>query len=303
MELHSQTILRSLIEERAPWFFSHSPGPAMARAILLPLLSYDRTLATLERLRPLDGDDIFSVMGRQLAQHVHTHNLRKLPASGPCLIVCNHPTGIADGIILHDALAQVRPDMYFFANRDVLRVLPQLDSKIAPVEWRPERRSHQSMREVMDFVRKAVAAERAGIIFPSGRLAKRRGFRLHERPWMASAAMLARRFDLPVVPVHIKARNSALFYLLDLIHPTLRDITLFHETLNKNRFRFDITVGDPIPADSLAANSGAAITQLKAACESLAPRMTGSTAATLTPPWGLGLGNARKVRPLERQSS
>ena len=300
MELHSQTILRSLIEERAPWFFSRSPGLAMARSILRPLLSYDRTLATLERLRPLDGEEIFSVMGRQLAQHVHTHNLRKLPASGPCLIVCNHPTGIADGIILHEALAQVRPDMYFFANRDVLRVFPQLDSKIAPVEWRPEKRSHQSMREVMEFVRKAVAAERVGIIFPSGRLAKRRGFTLHERPWMASAAMLARRFHLPVVPVNIAARNSALFYLLDLLHPTLRDITLFHETLNKDRFRFDITIGDAIPADSLTSNFGDAIAQLKTACESLAPRMTGSTAPTLTPPWELGLRNSRKVRPLGR---
>ena len=299
MELHSQTILRSLIEERAPWFFSHSPGPAMARAILRPLLSYDRTLATLERLRPLDGEEIFSVMGRQLAQHVHTHNLRKLPASGPCLIVCNHPTGIADGIILHEALAQARPDMYFFANRDVLRVFPQLDSKIAPVEWRPEKRSHQSMREVMEFVRKAVAAERVGIIFPSGRLAKRHGFRLHERRWMASAAMLARRFDLPVVPVHIKARNSALFYLLDLIHPTLRDITLFHETLNKNRFRFDITVGDAIAADSLAANSGDAIAQLKTACENLATPTTGP-AALLPPARGFGLAASRKTRLAER---
>ena len=190
--------------------------------------------------------------------------------------------------------------MYFFANRDVLRVFPQLDSKIAPVEWRSEKRSHQSMREVMAFVRQAVAAGRVGIIFPSGRLAKRRGLKLHERPWMASAAMLARRFDLPVVPVHIKARNSVLFYLLDLIHPTLRDITLFHETLNKDRFRFDITVGDAIPADSLATSSSEAILQLKTACESLAPRTTGPAAAFLPPARGLGLATSRKTRLAER---
>lgn len=299
MEANAEDILQRLIAERAPWFFNRAPDAVIARAFLRPLLSYDRTLATLSRLMPLDGDEIFAVMGGQLSQHVRTHDLRKLPASGPCLIVCNHPTGIADGIILHEALAQVRPDMYFFANRDVLRVFPQLDSKIAPVEWRPEKRSHQSMREVMEFVRQAVAADRVGVIFPSGRLAKRRGFRLHERPWMASAAMLARRFDLPVVPVHISARNSALFYLLDLIHPTLRDITLFHETLNKDRFNFDITIGDAIPADSLAANSGDAIAQLKTACESLAPRMTGP-AALLPPAKGFGLATSRKTRLAER---
>ena len=59
--------------------------------------------------------------------------------------------------------------------------------------------------------------------------------------------MLARKFDLPVVPIHIRARNSALFYLFDAIHPTLRDITLFHETLNKTRQPFRIRVGAPIP--------------------------------------------------------
>ena len=35
------------------------------------------------------------------------------------------------------------------------------------------------------------------------------------QPWMASAAMLARKFDLPVIPVNIRARNSVLFYLFD----------------------------------------------------------------------------------------
>jgi len=300
MGSNHEQILRTLISERAPWFFNQTPDAIIARAFLRPLLSYDQTLATLKRLMPLAGEEIFSVMGRQLSRHVHIHNLHRLPASGPGLIVCNHPTGIADGIILHQALARVRPDLYFFANRDVLRVFPQLDGKIAPVEWRPEKRSHQSMREVMDFVRGAIASERFGVIFPSGRLAKRRGFRLHERPWMASAAMLARRFDLPVVPVHIKARNSALFYLLDLIHPTLRDITLFHETLNKDRFRFDITIGDAIPAESLSTSSGEAISQLKAACESLAPRATGPAAALLPRPKGLGLATSRKTRFAER---
>ena len=50
--------------------------------------------------------------------------------------------------------------------------------------------------------------------------------------------------DLPVIPVNIRARNSALFYLFDFIHPTLRDITLFHETLNKHRQPYRITVGE-----------------------------------------------------------
>ena len=60
--------------------------------------------------------------------------------------------------------------------------------------------------------------------------------------------MIARKFDLPVIPIHLSARNSFLFYAFDAIHPTLRDITLFHETLNKSKYRFDVTIGSPVPA-------------------------------------------------------
>jgi putative hemolysin len=104
----------------------------------------------------------------------------------------------------------------------------------------------------MTYARHALTdAGRLGVIFPSGRLAKRVGLRLHERPWMSSAAALARKFDLPVIPVHIRARNSALYYLFDAIHPTLRDITLFHETLNKASQPYLVTIGAPIAAADL----------------------------------------------------
>jgi putative hemolysin len=140
-----------------------------------------------------------------------------------------------------------------------------METMIAPVEWRAKQRSHAKTRETMAYVRMATDSGRLGVIFPSGRLAKRRGLRLHERPWMASAAMLARKFDLPVIPVNIQARNSALFYLFDLIHPTLRDITLFHETLNKARQPFRVTIGEPITAASIPRNAAEGIAILRRA--------------------------------------
>ncbi|MEL7088588.1 MAG: hypothetical protein AAGL98_09155, partial [Planctomycetota bacterium] len=69
--------------------------------------------------------------------------------------------------------------------------------------------------------------------------------------------------DLDVIPVNIRARNSALFYLFDLLHPTLRDITLFYETLNKARQPFRLTVGRPIPSAHLSRNSSEAIEELR----------------------------------------
>ena len=86
---------------------------------------------------------------------------------------------------------------------------------------------------------------------------------------MASAAMLARKFSLPVIPVHIEARNSLLFYLFDRIHPTLRDITLFHETLNKADHPYQITIGEPISPKALPHRSDEGIALLRRATLSL----------------------------------
>lgn len=267
-----QDRLDPLIAERAPWLFSDAPWAGPSRHVLTRLLSYGRTIALGAHFRDRPTPEIMGTMGRLLARDVAAAGLDNIPRQGPALIVANHPTGIADGIILHHVLHQQRSDVFFYANSDILRVLPQMADLIAPVEWRPDKRSHGKTRETMAFTRRAIEAGRLGVIFPSGRLAKRRGLRLYERPWMASAAMIARKFDLPVIPVNIQARNSALFYLFDLLHPTLRDITLFHETLNKARQPYRVTVGEPISAAALPAKSEDGIEMLRRATLALGGR-------------------------------
>jgi putative hemolysin len=261
-----------LIAERAPWLFRSSPVVNAIRGGLNAALSYDKTVQIADGFRDSSTAEIMGEMGRLLARHVTVNGMQNIPRHGPAMIVANHPTGIADGIILWHLLAPIRPDLYFFANRDILRVLPQMEDMIAPVEWRAEKRSVSKTRETMAFTRDAVEEGRMGIIFPSGRLAKRRGLRLYERPWMASAAMLARKFELPVIPINIQARNSALFYFFDLIHPTLRDITLFHETLNKARQPYVVTVGEEISPASLPATSEDGIEMLRRATLALGGR-------------------------------
>ncbi|MBP1804583.1 lysophospholipid acyltransferase family protein [Rubellimicrobium aerolatum] len=261
-----------LIEERAPWLASGSPLVRPTRALLDKALQYGRTVELGERYDPLPVAEIMDDLGRMLAREVTVSGLSNVPRHGPALIVANHPTGIADGIILWHALRGIRPDLYIYTNRDILRVLPQFADLIIPVEWRVEKRTHAKARETMALTKKAVDEGRLGVIFPSGRLAKREGLRLHERPWMASAAMLARKFDLPVIPVNIRARNSVLFYLFDLIHPTLRDITLFHEMLNKARQPYVVTVGEEISPSSLPASSEEGIEMLRRATLALGGR-------------------------------
>jgi putative hemolysin len=257
-------IVDQLIEERAPWLRRRGPLVSLARPLLHRILMYERTVKIGEALSPMPGGPVMQSLFDRIALHVEVSGLENLPKDGPALVVANHPTGIADGIVLYGALAKIRPDLFFFANADATRVLPQLGDLIAPVEWRPEKRTHKQNRETMDYARTAFANGRMAVLFPSGRLAKRRWWSLHERPWLASGATMARKFNLPVIPLHIRARNSALFYLFDRIHPTLRDITLFHEVLNKTHQRYRLTIGPPIDPETLPASSNDAIEVLRA---------------------------------------
>ena len=244
-----------LIAERAPWLFQSGTVANLSRQGLMSLLGYERTLQLGALYRDWPTDHVMRHVAGLLARDLKVSGLENIPRQGPALIVANHPTGIADGIMLWYALARRRPDLFIYANSDILRLMPQFESLIAPVEWREDKRTRGKTRETMEYTRHAIADGRLGVIFPSGRLAKRRGLKLHERPWMASAAMIARKFDLPVIPLNIRARNSALFYLFDLLHPTLRDITLFYETLNKDKQPYRLVIGAPIQPSTLPARS------------------------------------------------
>ncbi|WP_245948659.1 1-acyl-sn-glycerol-3-phosphate acyltransferase [Paracoccus lutimaris] len=263
--------LDPLIEERAPWLFSGRWHHDLARRALMRLLRYPRTLELAAEYRDLPTDEIMRRIAQLILHDLTVEGLEHIPASGPALIVSNHPTGIADGIVLSAVISAVRDDLFIYANHDILRILPQFSSLIAPVEWRVEKRSHAKTRATMDYTREALQRGRIGLIFPSGRLAKRRGVKLHERPWMASAAMIARKFDAPIIPLRIRARNSSLFYLLDAIHPTVRDVTLFAEVLNKASQPFHITIGPAIQPATLPARSDEAISVLREQVLALPP--------------------------------
>lgn len=275
-----QARLDPLIAERAPWLFSGKLHHRLARQVMMRLLRYPRTLDLGAEVKDLPTSEIMRRISDLTVRDVRVEGMEHIPASGPALIVSNHPTGIADGIVMHTLVSELRDDLFIYANHDMIRVLPQTADLIAGVEWRLEKRSHAKTRATMDYTKEALGAGRIGLIFPAGRLAKRRGLQLHERPWMASAAMIARKFGVPVIPLHIRARNSALFYALDAIHPTLRDVTLFNEVLNKHRQPYRITIGQPIDPTSLPRSSEEAIALLRD--RTLALPAPGPEAARLT---------------------
>ncbi|WP_415288541.1 1-acyl-sn-glycerol-3-phosphate acyltransferase [Brevundimonas sp. S1H14] len=256
-------IVDVLIAERAPRLTGSAAWP-LVRLALYGLLDYAKARRMADAIGPMGGRQALDHVSDLLELTVRTAHLDRLPASGRCLVVCNHPTGIADGLAVHDALRTVRDDLIYFANADALRVSPRLSETVVPVEWVTAKRTREKTRATLQAAREAFEAERCVVMFPAGRLARVGPNGLLTDPeWAATAASLARKYEAPVIPIHVSGPTSRLFHLFDKVSQELRDITLFHELLNKKGRAFDLIVGRPIPPLALDIDAQAATLKLK----------------------------------------
>jgi putative hemolysin len=243
-------IVDTLIAERGQRIV-HSPMWPVMRPFLYTLLRYGRAIEFADDVAPLSGFQCFEYMSNMLKLRITARHAERIPDRGGFILVSNHPTGIADGVAVFDLLKDRRPDMMVFANRDAVRVNPRFAEMIIPVEWREEHKSKLKTRETLVLTNKTVDDGKGMVLFPSGRIAYWENGRLNERPWKTSAVGLARKYNLPVLPIHIQARNSGLFYWLAKWSTELRDMTVFYELLNKKGNHFDFTIGHPIQPEAL----------------------------------------------------
>lgn len=256
-------IVDQLIRERAVKLSRHATWPLL-RPLLYAVLHYREAVGMADHLAGLGGADGFAYLSRMLALDVAVRGAEHIPAAGAAIFAPNHPTGLADGVTIHDALAPSRGDLAVFANRDALRVSGGFRDVIIPVEWRAGEKTHQKSRDTLMSTVRAFDAGKAVVLFPSGRLAHWHEGALTERPWQGSVAQLGRRYEAPIVPVHIAARNSPFFYGVSRLSTELRDMTLFHELLNKKGRQFTVTFGAPIMPDALPCDPSEAAARLRA---------------------------------------
>ena len=241
-------VVDQLIEERSsglrarPWLWK------LVTTMLYPALGYRKAIELADEVQELDGLDILSYVSDYLQLRVEASGLEHVPKTGKAILIANHPAGIADGVAIYDALHERRDDIVFFANRDAIRMAPGLASNIIPVEWIEENRTRQRQREMIKQIVEAFRSQKLVVIFPSGRLAYLSSQGLTERPWQTTAVNLAQKYSCDIVPMHISARNSVFFYFVSMFSEELRDITLFHELLNKKHQKYRLRIGAPVSA-------------------------------------------------------
>ncbi|HEX8233860.1 MAG TPA: 1-acyl-sn-glycerol-3-phosphate acyltransferase [Caulobacteraceae bacterium] len=246
-----QHIVDELIAERAPRLSSSWAWP-VARPVVYKLLNYRQARKVADDIAHMSGAEALAYASDMLRIRIETRGLEHLPRRGRVVIIINHPTGMVDGLAVHDAVKPIRPDFIFFANADALRVCPRFGEVFIPVEWVEEKRTREKARQVLEAAKAALEAERPLMISPAGRIARYRedGFCI-DPPWATSAVSIARKYKAPILPMHIDGPPSTLFRLGHRVSQELRDITLFHELLNKKGGKFTLTAGPLIPHEAI----------------------------------------------------
>jgi len=177
---------------------------------------------------------------------VRSQDMANIPLEGAAIIVCNHPTGMLDGIMLIDLLSKVRPDVKFMGNFLLNRItfFKHYFIAVDPFDNPDKAKNLRGMRE-------SIAHLEAGgmlVIFPSGTVATTHGwsFAVREFPWSRSIMRFVRKANCPVVPAFIEGRNSFIFHALGKIHPLLRTAMLPHEMFNKKGKSIVINIASPL---------------------------------------------------------
>lgn len=262
-------IIEQLIRERAPKLTARPKLWRVIKPLLYRFLAYDAAVFLADGIASKTGQEAFSFMSAHIDPRTAVAGLSHLPATGKAIIISNHPTGLADGMAVFQAIRDRRADHVFLANADALRVMPKASDIIIPVEWVEGKRTLAKTKQTLLDTKRALDAGRCVVIFPSGRLGRLGLGGIYDQPWQSSAAMLAKKYNAPIIPLHIKARNSLFYYLVSRLNKEIRDITLFHELLNKKGRTFRLTFGEPIAPDSLPQNAKAATQKIRTIVENL----------------------------------
>ena len=172
--------------------------------------------------------------------------LQDIPREGPLVVVCNHPMGGLEGVAMTKILRDIRPDLKVLTN-ELLARIPEFENTFIGVDVLSENaaaKNSSGMRRII----KHVKAGNSLLIYPAGQVSaiNTDNWRIEDRGWHHVVGTLTRLTKATVVPCHVHARNSGLFYFSGLIHPRLRTAMLPREMAKPGKAVARLKVGTPI---------------------------------------------------------
>ncbi len=244
--------LKTLINERYPGFANK---PKILQTITLTFLNKVLHIRDVNNFLEMHKDDYGIQFIDELFEQfnfsyrISNKDAKKIPAEERVVIVANHPIGSLDSLALMSAVYNVRQDIKIVAN-DVLSIISQLDEFMLPFNLE----SAGVQRQNIQAISYALQNEKAVIMFPAGEVSRLRFYHIVDGKWNKGAVHFAKKFNSPILPVFIQAKNSILFYATSALNKHFSRLLLAHELFNKRNKVINLKIGDPIPAKAFTSN-------------------------------------------------
>ncbi|WP_165725769.1 GNAT family N-acyltransferase [Pseudoalteromonas sp. SA25] len=169
--------------------------------------------------------------------------INKIPKQGPCIVVCNHPYGMIEGVIIAKLLTHYRSDTKVMANVG-LKIFTEIkDYFIFANPLKPKAAINTS---AIKQCFKHVNNDGLLVVFPAGRVSffQSKKQRVTDGQWNRLAAQLALKTQAPLLPVFISGQNSPMFYNLGRIYYRFRLLMLIRELLKIQKRSINLGAGN-----------------------------------------------------------
>ena len=214
------------------------------RALLRRLLRENQFARFTAQYPHLQGMDFVEQIleSFQFTYTVADRDRENIPASGRVMIVANHPIGTLDGLALLKLVHDSRPDVRIVAN-DLLDAVKPLRPCLLSVKVM----TGITLKEQIARIDQALAHEEAVIIFPAGEVSRFGPKGIRDCRWQKGFLRLAARAKAPILPIHVRGRNSMSFYTASILSKPLSTLMLIGEMFRRQRKPLQLTIGGLIP--------------------------------------------------------
>ena len=232
------------LQEKIPDIYKKIPG------VLIRLMEKVIRQADMNRMihesSHLNGIPLVDWVLDQFGVNIVVKGKKLIPKKGMYIYPANHPIGGLDGLAIVSVVEKIHPLIKFVAN-DLLRVIKGFDSISLYIA-----RFGQINRRNAILINKTLASEAQLLVQPAGTVSKRNPVKIRDLAWNKFFIHKAIQYKRDVIPVHVQARNSRLFYNIASFRKIFRiksNLEMFllpREMFNKSGKTITITFGIPI---------------------------------------------------------
>ena len=207
-----------------------------------------------QRRDPATGFDFWqaAIRGLELSPAYDEAALARIPATGPLVVVANHPYGVLDGLVLGWLLSRRRPEFRILVH-SLLTSVDDIRDFTLPIDFSETPEALRTNLRSRDAAMRVLRQGGCIGVFPGGTVStSEKPFMQAVDPrWRPFTARLIQSSRATVVPMFFDGQNSRLFQFASQISLTLRLSLLLKEVADKIGKTVPVRIGAPIAYEDL----------------------------------------------------